>query len=198
MLNLAFEELIEVARHVHESHQEVSNFCSFPDDLKPQTITHNHINSSDILQSEKHLFTDKYHDFRDAFINAAPFAHWRETYKNTDIGNDFMSRFGCYCLIGTNAPFYSKKMHAFVVYMPQELFYPWHHHPGEEMYLTIAGEAEFMKDKEENEFLQSGGVSEHKSNQPHAMKTHTNPVMAYVIWRNKFNTPPVWTNSLNN
>ena len=96
MSDLAFEELIEVARQVHESHQEVSDFCSFPDDLKPQNVTHNHMNSSDILQSEKHLFTDKYHDFRDAFINAAPFAHWRETYKNTDIGNDFMSRFGCY------------------------------------------------------------------------------------------------------
>jgi len=51
MSDLAFEELIEVARQVHESHQEVSDFCSFPDDLKPQNVMHNHISSSDILQS---------------------------------------------------------------------------------------------------------------------------------------------------
>ena len=55
MSDLAFEELIEVARQVHESHQEVSDFCSFPDDLKPQNVMHNHISSSDILQSEKHF-----------------------------------------------------------------------------------------------------------------------------------------------
>ena len=124
MSNLAFEKLIEVARNVHESHPKVSEFCSFPDDLKSQNITHNHINSSKLLQNEKHLFTDRYHDFRDAFINAAPIAHWRETYKNTDINRDFMDRFGCYCLIGADAPFHSNKMHAFVVYMPKDLYYP--------------------------------------------------------------------------
>jgi len=108
-----------------------------------------------------------------------------------------MERFGCYCLIGPNAPFFSLKMHAFVVYMPPHLFYPWHNHPGEEMYLTIAGEAEFMKVGEDNKILRAGGVSEHKSNQPHAMRTHNCPVMAYVIWRNNFETGPVWTDHLN-
>ena len=198
MSKLVFENLIEIARNVHESHPEVSEFCKFPNDLKAQSLTSHHINSSHLLQNENNLFTDRYKNLRDAFIKAAPFAHWRETYKNTDIGEDFMNRFGCYCLIGGNAPFSSDKMHAFIVYMPENMFYPWHNHPGEEMYLTLAGEAEFMKHNEENKFLQSGGVSEHNSNQPHALKTHAHPVMAYVIWRNNFETPPIWTDSLNN
>ena len=65
------------------------------------------------------------------------------------------------------------------------------------MYLTIAGVAEFMKVGEDIIVLRAGGVSEHKSNQPHAMRTHNYPVMAYVIWRNYFETGPVWTDYLN-
>ncbi len=198
MSQLVFENLIELAKNVHESHSEVREFCKFPNDLKTQEVKKNHINASHLLQADKKLVTNKYALFRDAFVSAAPYAHWRETYKNTDIGEDFMNRFGCYCLIGINAPFFSNQMHAFVVYMPEEMFYPWHNHPGEEMYLTLAGEAEFFKHNENNKVLKPGDVSEHRSNQPHAMRTHNRPVMAYVIWRNHFDTPPVWTDYLNN
>ena len=51
---------------------------------------------------------------------------------------------------------------------------------------------------ENNKVLKPGDVSEHRSNQPHAMRTHNLPIMAYVIWRNHFDTPPVWTDYLNN
>jgi len=197
MSKSVFNNLINIAESVHKNHPRVNDFCEFPDDIQPQDLSPNHIIPSTLLQKETDLFTKKYQIFRDAFIEASPFAHWRETYKDTDIGKDFMERFGCYCLIGPNAPFFSLKMHAFVVYMPPHLFYPWHNHPGEEMYLTIAGEAEFMKVGEDNKILREGGVSEHKSNQPHAMKTLNCPVMAYVIWRNNFNTGPVWTDHLN-
>ncbi len=197
MSKIVFKKLINIAESVHKNHPLVNDFCEFPDDIQLQDLSPNHIVASTLLQKETDLFTKKYQIFRDAFIEASPFAHWRETYKDTDIGKDFMERFGCYCLIGPNAPFFSLKMHAFVVYMPPHLFYPWHNHPGEEMYLTIAGEAEFMKVGEENEVLKAGGVSEHKSNQPHAMRTQNRPVMAYVIWRNNFETGPVWTDHLN-
>ena len=197
MSKIVFNKLINIAESVHKNHPLVNDFCEFPDDIQLQDLSPNHIIPSTLLQKETDLFTKKYQIFRDAFIEASPFAHWRETYKDTDIGKDFMERFGCYCLIGPNAPFFSLKMHAFVVYMPPHLFYPWHNHPGEEMYLTIAGEAEFMKVGEDNKILRAGGVSEHKSNQPHAMRTHNCPVMAYVIWRSNFETGPVWTGHLN-
>ncbi|MDG1939028.1 MAG: hypothetical protein P8I33_00225, partial [Paracoccaceae bacterium] len=58
--------------------------------------------------------------------------------------------------------------------------------------------AEFFKHNENNKVLKPGDVSEHLSNQPHAMRTHNLPIMAYVIWRNHFDTPPVWTDYLNN
>ena len=62
-----------------------------------------------------------------------------------------------------------------------------------EAYLVIAGEAEFMREGEPNATLRAGDISIHGSNQPHAMQTHDHPVMAMVVWRNGFDTPPVLT-----
>ena len=113
MLKTVFNNLIKIAESVHKNHPLVNDFCEFPDDIQPQNLSPNHIIPSTLLKKETDLFTKKYQIFRDAFIEASPFAHWRETYKDTDIGKDFMERFGCYCLIGPNAPFFSLKMHAF-------------------------------------------------------------------------------------
>ena len=129
----------------------------------------------------------------DAFILASPYAHWRQTYKGTIIGEKFLNKFGCYGLIGPESPFQSEKIRAWVVYMPKNFYYPWHHHPAEEMYLCLAGEAVFRKEGSREAILNSGGIMEHSANQPHAMETFDHPIMAYVVWRNEFGTKPILT-----
>lgn len=124
---------------------------------------------------------------------AAPRAHWRETYAETDIGDDFLNRFGCYCLIGENGPWQSDRMAAYVVTMPAGLEYPWHHHPAEEMYFVLAGKAEFRVKGAPPRVLGPGQEVFHASNQPHAMQTRDKGVMAYVLWRGDLATKPVWS-----
>lgn len=193
MSRAAFDTLLGEARKVHMAHPALDAFCPFPDDVTAQEVTPYHVPASDLMQAETGLRTHLYGALRDAFVGASPHAHWRETYKNTDIGDDFMARFGCYCLIGEEGPFTSEKMRAWVVYMPPGLHYPWHHHPGEEMYLILAGEAEFLRRGCPGARLGPGDVSEHAANQPHATETHDQPLMAYVVWRNGFGVPPVLT-----
>lgn len=188
-----WSSLLEAARSVHEASNDLSKFCRFPDDLVEQEVDPFHVPSAALLVHEAGLFSSRYVCLRDAFVTAGPHARWRETYKGTGIGQDFLDRFGCYCLIGSGGAYHSASMAAWVVYMPAHLYYPWHHHPGEEMYLTLAGEAEFMREGCANEVLREGQTSLHNSNQPHAMQTHDHPVMAYVVWRNGFDTPPVLT-----
>lgn len=185
--------VLAAARSAHCSTPALQTFCPFPDDVTPQKVEPFHIPAADLLARERQLRTNSYVTLRDAFIAAGPMAQWRETYKGTDIGKDFMDRFACYTLIGGGGAFISQKMWAWVVYMPAGLYYPWHHHPGEEMYLVLAGEAEFMAEGRPNAILRPGQTSQHGSNQPHAMQTHDHPVMAMVVWRNGFDTPPVLT-----
>lgn len=193
MTRLVFDNLLAEARKTHEAHSGLSEFCPFARDISPQHVKPHPIKSADYLAKETALLSKTYPALRDAFIAASPFAKWRETYRGTDIGQDFLDRFGCYCLIGAGGAFASRLMAAYVVYMPPGLYYPWHHHPGEEMYIVLAGEAEFMRDGEANETLREGETIQHASNQPHAMQTHDHPVMAYVVRRSGFETPPVLT-----
>ena len=188
-----WENLLEVARKVHFGNSKLQDFCPFPKDIIKQNFQPFHIPASDLMQNEIGLYTDDYNELRDAFISASPYAHWRQTYKGTTVGKQFLDEFGCYGLIGPESPFQSEKMRAWVVYMPKSFYYPWHHHPAEEMYLCLAGEAVFRRKNCPEIRLGSGGVIEHTANQPHSMETLEHPIMAYVVWRSEFGTKPVLT-----
>ena len=191
MTTPAFINLIAAARSAHDSCAPIRAFCRFPDDLTETPWTPFWIPAAELMEQE-----DRWADsvavptLFDAFLGASADARWRETYKGTEIGDDFMNRFGCFCMIGPDAPWTSEQMFGFVVYMPPHLWYPWHQHPAEELYFVIAGSGEFFREGEPTETLVAGQGSFHASGQPHALRTHEAPLMAYVIWRNNFDTAP--------
>ncbi len=193
MTDLSFERLLHEARNAHAEFPALAEFCAFPNDLTPVELEKRHLPCAELMEQDAALVTSTIHPFARAFLDASPHAFWRETYKDTDLGQDFMDRFGCYCLIGEGGAYLSEQMLGFVVYMPPGLYYPWHHHPAEEMYLVLAGEAEFRREGEIPETLGTGQSSFHASNQPHAMETYDKSVLAYVVWRNNFGIKPVLT-----
>ena len=178
---------------VHESHPDTRAFCDFPTDLVPQAMQPCHRPCADFMARESVMQAGALAPLRDAMLAAAPDALWRETYAGTDIGQEFMDRFGCYCIIGSGGAWASEQMSAYLVYMPRDFWYTWHHHPAEEMYLVVAGEAEFLRHDAPTKTLGPGGAVFHASGQPHAMQTRDHPVMAYVIWRNNLGIRPVLT-----
>lgn len=193
MATPSFDHLLEEARKVHAAHPALRDFCPFPSDLEPQPLTPHHIDAADLMTHAPGLAGPDLAPLRDAFLAAGDHAAWRDTYRDTDIGDDFLSRFGCYCLIGEGGGWSSRQMASYVVYMPPGLHYPWHHHPAEELYLVMAGQAEFHRAGEPSATLASGDSSFHASNQSHAMQTLDHPVMAYVLWRSHLDVRPVLT-----
>lgn len=188
-----WDHLLSETRAAYLATEAMTDFAPFPDDLMSQPVEAYPIPSARLLAHESGLFSDRFAGLRDAFVAAAPLARWRETYKGTDIGRDFLDRFGCFSLIGAGGAYMSRRLWTWVVYMPPGLHYPWHHHPGEEIYMVLAGEAEFLRWGKEAETLRPGDTSQHGSNQPHAMTTHAHPVLCLVAWRNGFATAPVLT-----
>lgn len=193
MTHDGWDKLLAELRQTHKTVSALQAFCAFPDDPRRQDIAPHHIPAADLMYNDPDLSTDRFTDLRDALIDAAPLAQWRETYRNTVMGPDFLDRFGCYEIIGQDAPFACEDMRSFVVYAPPGLYYPWHHHPAEELYLVIAGEAEFALEGAPPQILRPGDTVFHPSSRPHAMTTHASPVMAYVLWRGDLETKPVFT-----
>lgn len=188
----AFGQLKDALRQAHATHPQLADFVGFPDDLQDQPLKARHLPCADYVYGDA-SFRDADAPLARAFFAAGPNAFWRATYADTDIGDDFLNRFGCYCAIGDGGPWKSGQMSGYVVTMPPGLYYPWHHHKAEELYLVLAGEAEFYREGEPAETLREGDTSFHASSQPHAMETKGSSVMCYVTWRNHLNIPPVLT-----
>ncbi len=193
MTAAVWSDLLRETAAVYHAHDDLTAFAPFPTDLRAQSVVPHAIPSMRLLMAETGLQDTISAPLCEAVVAAAPIARWRETYKGTGIGQDFLDRFGCYSLIGSGGAYHSSTLWAWIVYMPARLHYTWHHHPGEEIYAVLAGQAEFMRAGEAGAVLRPGETSFHASNQPHAMTTHDHPVLCLVVWRNGFDTLPVLT-----
>lgn len=193
MTRQVWDTLLSEVRKAHAAHADLRAFCAFPTDVTPQEVAAYHTPAATLMADDPNLTTTTYAPLRDAILAAAPFAQWRDFYKDTDIGDDFMSRFGCYCIIGDGGAFTSDAIRAWIVYMPAHLPYPLHHHVGEETYLIIAGAATFHAHGAPPKTLSAGDTVFHASNQPHATDTHDSPMLALVLWRNGFDGAPMLT-----
>ena len=188
-----FQNLLRTTHDAYCGNAEMVAFTQFPSDIERQAVTPFHCNCSDVFRNDTLLVSNKNAAVQDAIREASDAVHWRDTYKNTDIGNEFMDQFGCYCIIGENAPFMSNSIRLFMVYMPPGLYYPWHNHPAEEIYMVVSGGAVFKRKGSPDRPLSEGETSFHSSNQPHAMETLEEPVLCLVAWRDNYQTAPVLT-----
>lgn len=195
MSRAAFDTALAELRALHARSPILQDFCALPDTLPEQAVSPHHIPAATLMTSDTALNAPAdLAPLRDAFIAASPHAQWRETYKNTRMGADFMGRFACYCLIGNGGPFSSDIMGAYVVYMPPGLYYPFHQHPAEEVYFILAGQAEFLMEGAEPKSLGPGQHVFHPSMRPHATRTRDHSFMALVLWRGDMSVKPVLTN----
>lgn len=197
MTRAVWDDLVAALRKTHSQTPALRAFCPFPDDLIPLDVTRHQTAGARLCLKDKSL--RNLSPLVDAILAAAPKAHWRETYKQTRIGRDFVDRFGCYRVIGRQGAFLSDQMFGFVIYMPPYLYYPYHHHPAEELYFVLAGRGEFQCVGHPAQVVKPGGHVFHGAGIPHAISTCSDPLLAYVIWRNGLDGAPVWMDeTLNN
>ena len=185
-----YQRLLSAIRAAYSAHPALPAFTPLPDNLPRQPLDPEHRPCSTELQTETGLQSSGFAELQEQIIASAPFMKWRQIYGN-DQHNKFMDRLGCYAIIGKGGPFASDEMRLFIIYMPPNLYYPWHIHPAEELYMVISGEAVFKREGHADEVLSQGQAMFHESNQPHAMETSDTPMLSLVAWRNHLNTPPV-------
>ena len=192
-MDARWQTLLAELRDAHATIPALAGFCPFPDPLTEQPIHAHHIPAADLMCNDADLHSDALPTLRDAFQAAGPLARWRETYKGEGEGQDFLDKIACYEVLGRDTPFGTDQMRSFVIYFPAGVHYPWHHHPAEELYVVVAGSGEFAVSGEGRKTLYAGDTIYHGSNIPHALTTHDQPIMAYVLWRGDLLTKPVLT-----
>ncbi|MEP1442658.1 MAG: dimethylsulfonioproprionate lyase family protein [Hyphomicrobiales bacterium] len=194
-----FDAALSSVEAFYKASPELMDFVPFPDscDLSFEPKTPRLMPAVKHFNSDESLHAGPFDNARRALLDLKDEAFWREPYKGTDLAQTFMDRFCVYELFGLEGHFKCQTTRGFIVYSTGNLYYPWHHHPAEELYFIIAGEAAFATEGNAPKLLKAGDTAFHAANQPHNMQTHDKGVLAWVQWRGDLETPPEFTDRLN-
>lgn len=108
---------------------------------------------------------------------------WGQTYTTADFDRHFIDNYGWMELFGTRGHFDNQAVAGGFLILGPAVEYPDHHHVAEELYVPLAGRAEWRKG--EGPFLPraAGEVIHHPSRISHAMRTAAEPLLALYLWR---------------
>jgi quercetin dioxygenase-like cupin family protein len=113
---------------------------------------------------------------------------WRYSYQPRNDAEDLAERVAFAELIGPRAPLTAPNCRAGFTLLAPDTFYPLHAHPAIELYMVIAGEAEWTT-PEVQRIVPPGAFVLHHANQPHTMRTFAEPLLALYGWRGDLDTP---------
>ena len=116
-------------------------------------------------------------------IDTAGDLHWRQSFTEQDISAEFLSQYGWTDVVGQRGPFVSSKVRAGFVLFAPHMYYPPHAHVAEELYVVLAGNAEWQKGEEPFNPKTPGAVILHTTMMFHAMRSAEEPLLAFYMWR---------------
>ncbi|MES2436122.1 MAG: dimethylsulfonioproprionate lyase family protein [Pseudomonadota bacterium] len=108
---------------------------------------------------------------------------WQQTYGANDFGEAFLRGYGWSEFIGLRGPVPSERLACGVLLLAPGISYSSHAHAAEEVYLPIAGVAEWQKGAGAFVQVPRGQGIHHPSWTPHAMRTQDQPLAALYLWR---------------
>jgi mannose-6-phosphate isomerase-like protein (cupin superfamily) len=112
---------------------------------------------------------------------------WDYQYPPHPSAGDLAKKIGFAELIGPDGPMYAPQCRVGFTLLAADTFYPSHAHPAIELYLVIAGHAEWTASNT-RQVVAPGGFVLHRSNEPHAMRTQTEPLLALYSWSGNLDT----------
>ncbi len=118
-----------------------------------------------------------------ALAEAQGAVRWGQTYTQADFGPRFMENYGWVEMFGTRGHFVCEAAAAGFLVLGPGILYPDHHHEAEEIYIPLAGAAEWRKAGGPYVVRQTGEIIYHPSNVGHAMRTGDESLVALYMWR---------------
>ncbi|MEX0316449.1 MAG: dimethylsulfonioproprionate lyase family protein [Ruegeria sp.] len=179
---MTLDDVLEAARQLHRAHDDLRGFGAWPDVLAQTGLQPRAIPATDLVAGFALDGTGQTQALVEAVRATAHLAHWKRTYTEAEVGADFRNRYGYYELFGPTGHFHSTRLRGYIGYWGAGLSYDWHSHQAEEIYLTLAGGADFRIAGDEAH-VGPGQTRAHVSWQSHAMVTTDRPILTFVLWR---------------
>lgn len=108
---------------------------------------------------------------------------WRRP-RAADLGWAVAGKVAWAEIVGPKAPVPSDALRIGLHLQGPRTLYPWHAHRAAELYLTLAGAAWWGRDRAiEAKPEGPGALRRHAPDEPHAMETRPQPLLALYVWR---------------
>ncbi len=125
-------------------------------------------------------------DFIQTLRAAAGSLAWRQTYAVAEVGEEFLRNYAwAEIAAGHDARIGTVQISCGVLVLGPDTFYPPHRHEAEEIYLPLAGTAEWRKGDGAWRRHPPGTSIHHSSEETHAMRTGDQPLLAMYLWRSE-------------
>ena len=110
---------------------------------------------------------------------------WEQSYKKSDgvVSDAMLASYGFCEILGKQGPFVSERIRAGIGIYGPGIEYPMHRHHPEEIYIVLAGTADFMIGAAAGLRKSPGDVVFMKSNTPHGFRTGDETLVVYYLWQ---------------
>ena len=119
----------------------------------------------------------------DELFRLAPSLRWGQSYPASAVGTQFLENYGWAEIAGLHGPILSEHVAVGFLLLGPETLYPRHRHEPEEIYVPLSGTADWQGGRGVWHMGPPRAVIVHESNEPHAMRTTSAPLLALYLWR---------------
>jgi quercetin dioxygenase-like cupin family protein len=119
----------------------------------------------------------------DELFRLAPSLHWGQSYPVSAVGAQFLENYGYTEIAGLRGPIPSEHIAIGFLILGPATLYPRHRHEAEEIYVPVSGTAAWQGGDGMWRDELPGTVIVHERNEPHAMRTSSEPMLGLYLWR---------------
>ncbi|MDH3763350.1 MAG: dimethylsulfonioproprionate lyase family protein [Gammaproteobacteria bacterium] len=119
------------------------------------------------------------------FLDHRKRLRWEQSYSKADgvVSEAMLACYGFAEILGKQGPFVSESIRAGIGIYGPDIEYPIHRHHPEEIYIVLAGAADFMIGEAQGIRKTAGDVVFMKSNTPHGFRTGDQALVVYYLWQ---------------
>lgn len=118
-----------------------------------------------------------------AIVEKAGELAWQRSYSQPAVSAEFLDNYGWSEILGGVGPRVATHLACGFLLLGPATHYPRHRHQAEEIYLPLAGTAAWQQGDAGWRDQPPGTVIHHQAHEPHAMRTHAEPLLALYLWR---------------
>ena len=150
-----------------------------------QEVTPAYLAAADFLSTANATINPRIQALLAVFERHKNRLRWEQSYKKEDglVSAAMLAGYGFAEIIGQRGPFVSDRIRAGIGIWGPDIVYPRHQHEAEEIYVVLAGAAEFKLGSGVETRQSVGDVVYVESNMPHGFRTTDQSLVVYYLWQ---------------